>query len=126
MQNNRIRITVGNIGIRAIARNTPTALAVLEALPMRSEANTWGQEVYFPVAVASSLEPDAKDVVVAGEIAFWVEGHCIAIGFGPTPLSEYEEIRLAAITNIWADAIDDVTMLMTAAPGDEVLLDWDI
>lgn len=126
MQNNRIKITVGNIDIRAITRNTPTAHAVIKALPIRSKANTWGQEVYFPVAVDSSLEPDAKDVVLAGEIAFWVEGRCIAIGFGPTPLSQHEEIRLAAVTNIWADAVDNVTMLLTARADDEVLVDWDI
>jgi uncharacterized protein len=63
------------------------------------------------------LEPDARDVVQAGELAFWIEGSCIAIGFGPTPISRGDEIRLAARTNIWADTEDDVRQLKIIQAG---------
>jgi hypothetical protein len=59
-------------------------------------------------------------VVEAGELAFWVEGNCIAIGYGKTPVSQGNEIRLAARTNIWADAINDVKQLAGVKAGDEV------
>ena len=51
-----------------------------------------------------NIEDNAKDIVNLGEIAFWIEGNSIAIGFGRTPVSKSNEIRLAAIVNIWADA----------------------
>lgn len=115
-----LTIRVGDISIDAELRETGTATAVLQQLPFESVAQTWGDEVYFSASVSVELETDAKDVVDAGEIAFWVEGSCIAIGFGPTPISSGDEIRLAARTNIFADAITDVRQLSRAKPGDPV------
>jgi len=115
-----IRIISGDIIIRATLRDTATAQAVAAALPIHSQAQTWGEEVYFSVPVNASLENDAKDVVEAGELAFWTEGDCIAIGYGKTPISQGDEIRLAARTNIWADAIDDVKLLAAVRVGDEI------
>lgn len=116
----KIKINAGNTSITARLRDTPTARAIVEALPITSRAQTWGEEVYFSVPVSTKLEADARDVVEAGEIAFWVEGDCIAIGYGRTPISHGDEIRLAARTNIWADAIDDVTRLSSVNVGDEI------
>ena len=116
----KIIITSGDVSIRAELLNTPTAQAISRILPIVSRARTWGEEVYFSTPVSVEREPDARDVVEAGEIAFWVEGDSIAIGFGPTPISEGNEIRLAARTNIWARAIDDVRQLSRVNPGDEI------
>ncbi len=102
--------------------DTPTARAIIENLPITSTAHTWGAEVYFPVPVNVPLENDARDMVEAGEIAFWVEGSCIAIGFGPTPLSRGDEIRLAARTNIWARATTPVSRLAAVREQDPVLV----
>lgn len=115
-----IQIISGDIIIRARLRETPTAKAIASALPISSRAQTWGEEVYFSVPVSAVLENDARDVVEAGELAFWTEGDCIAIGYGRTPVSLGDEIRLAARTNIWADAIDDVKQLAGVSVGDEI------
>ncbi len=118
-----VKITVGGVALTAELFDTPTAEAIWRALPIASTANTWGDEVYFAVPVDVALEADAKDVVEAGELAFWVEGRSIAIGYGPTPISHGDEIRLAARTNIWGRARDDVTRLKAARGGDKVTVE---
>ena len=116
----QIQIHAADITLTARLRDTPTARAIVAVLPIESRAQTWGEEVYFSVPVTAELESDAHDVVTAGELAFWVEGACIAIGFGPTPISVGNEIRLAARTNIWADCNDDVRQLASVQAGDVI------
>lgn len=119
----KIRITAGSVTIRAELLDTPTADAIYQTLPIHSSANTWGEEVYFSTPVDVPRESDARDVVQAGELAFWVEGNSIAIGFGRTPISRGVEIRLAARTNIWAKALDDVKQLRAVKDGDAITVE---
>ena len=116
----KLRMTIGSVEITAEVFDTPTADAIYDSLPFTSTARTWGEEVYFATPVAVAKEADAKAVVEAGELAFWVEGDSIAIGFGPTPISAGDEIRLAAPTNIWGRAVDDVRALNAVKDGDSI------
>lgn len=109
-----------DLKLRLTLRDTVTAEAIYQALPFTSLTQTWGDEVYFQIPVSAALESNARDMVDAGEIAFWTEGNCIAIGFGPTPISTDKEIRLAAKTNIWADANEDVKQLVRVKAGETV------
>lgn len=119
----KIKITAGTVSIGAELLDTPTADAIYANLPIHSEAHTWGEEVYFETPVSVAREADARDVVEPGELAFWVEGDSIAIGFGRTPVSRGDEIRLAAPTNIWARALDDVKQLEAVKDGDRVMVE---
>lgn len=115
-----ILIQAGKVAIRARLLETPTAERIWEALPIRAEAQMWGREIYFPAPVSSDREPEAREVVSAGEIAFWPDGNAIAIGFGPTPMSKRGEIRMASPCNVWALALDDVSSLKSVHAGEDV------
>lgn len=115
-----IIITVGAVTIECETLDTPTAAAILAALPFSSSANTWGDEVYFTTPLSLEREADARDLMQLGEIAFWTDGDAIAIGYGETPISAPGEIRLASPVNVWARAISDVTTLRSAKSGDPI------
>ena len=116
----RIRITVGSVAVEVDLLDTPTAQAIRDALPFDATAMTWGEEVYFSTPVSVARESDARAIVEAGEIAFWPDGDAIAIGFGPTPISQSDEIRLASPCNVFGAAISDVRDLSVIRGGEAV------
>ena len=116
----RIRFDFGVLTLDAELGATPTAKAVAAALPVTASVNTWGEEVYFEIPVDIPREQDARAVVTPGEIAYWPDGNCIAIGFGRTPISQGNETRLASPCNVFAKALGDVKALAVVKAGTKV------
>ena len=85
-------------------RDTTTADIIYDSLPLSSTVKKWGEEIYFETPFDVKLEDNARAVVEFGEIAFWNGGSAIAIGYGRTPISKENEIRLISPCNIWADS----------------------
>jgi hypothetical protein len=116
----RIRFDFATLTLEADLLDTPTSRAIAAALPISSSTLTWGEEVYFEIPVKVAAEKDARAVVTPGEIAYWPQGHCIALGYGRTPISQGSETRLASPCNIFARAIGDVKALAKVKAGTPV------
>ncbi len=115
-----IRFEFATVTLEAELLETPTAEAILAALPITSSALTWGEEVYFDVPVQIAREKAARAIVTPGEIAYWPDGPAIAIGFGRTPISQGDETRLASPCNVFARALGEVKTLGAVKAGTKV------
>lgn len=95
----RIRITAGPVTMEAELNDSQTAQLIWEALPIEARGNTWGDEIYFSIPVAADLE-NSQGVVELGDLAYWPPGTAFCIFFGPTPMSQGDEIRPASPVNV--------------------------
>ena len=116
----RIRFDFGTLTLDADLLDTPTARAIAGSMPFKAAAMTWGEEVYFEVPVRVAREGDARAVVVPGEVAYWPDGHCIALGYGRTPVSQGNETRLASPCNVSGKIEGDVKILARVGAGTRV------
>ena len=105
-------------------RNTETSRLIAKSIPINSKIQIWGEEIFFNINLQVKLEDNAKQVVKLGELAFWTEGSAIAIGYGKTPISIGQEIRLIGPCNVWADGNFKKSDFDQIKPGDEISLDW--
>ena len=119
----RIRFDFGTLALEAELADTPTAQAVLGKLPYQARVMTRGEEVYFDVPVEVARETDARAVVTPGEVAYWPDGPCIALGFGRTPISKGDECRLASACNIFGTIVGDVKTLAKVKAGTRVTVE---
>jgi uncharacterized protein len=120
---NPISITAGKVTLQGELNDSPTAKAILKALPIKARGNRWGGEIYFAIPVKTKLEPDnSRDVLQAGELGYWPVGNAFCIFFGRTPASQANEIRAASDVNIIGKIIGDVSVLWNVADGAEVII----
>jgi uncharacterized protein len=116
----KLRIEAGKTQLTVELRDTPTAKALIEALPFESRAQTWGEEVYFTTPVSAKLEADAKQVVEPGTVCFWTQGDALALPYGRTPISTDERPKLANPCNVLGSIVGDSKALARIKAGDKI------
>ena len=100
--------------------DTPTASKILEALPLKSSANVWGDEIYFDIPLSLEQEPDARADVEVGDLAYWPAGPAFCIFFGPTPVSTGDQPRAYSPVNVFGRVLGDVKQLKRVSNGAKI------
>ena len=94
-------INYNDFNLNIKLNNSQTSKAIQKLNDFKAKINTWGEEIYFETPLKTAkLEPNSRDLINLGEVAYCVDGSSIAIGFGPTPASLGNEIRLVTKVNI--------------------------
>ena len=121
----RIKISTKATGpVEAVvtSENPRTAEAVWAALPIKGNANRWGDEIYFSISVSLKQE-SAKTEVEIGNIAYWPPGKALCIFFGPTPVSQHGEPRAYSPVNVFAKVATDPTVFKKVRDGEQVTVE---
>ena len=103
----KVRISVENLSMDAELFDTPTAQKILEALPLESAVNVWGDEIYFDVPLNLEQEPDARENVAVGDLGYWPAGPAFCIFFGRTPVSRTDQPRAYSPVNVFGRVVGD-------------------
>ena len=121
----KIKITTSSTGpVDAVLsdENPRTAKAIYEALPIKGNANLWGDEVYFSIPVEANPE-NGKSAVELGDLAYWPPGNAFCIFFGPTPMSRGDEIRPASAVNVFGRITGDPKVFKKVRNGEKVTIE---
>jgi hypothetical protein len=120
----RIRLRSGATTLEITLDETPTAKALLDALPFDATAQTWGEEVYFEAPLSADLEPEARQIVEPGTVCFWVEGSALALPWGRTPISGSDgRPKLVSKCNVLGRVVGDPRALAGVRSGAKIRLE---
>ena len=117
----KIHIRAGAIEAEAELNDTRTAQAIWEILPIEGRANLWGDEIYFSIPLSLELET-GQELVNIGELGYWPQGNAFCIFFGPTPVSQGDEIRPASPVTVFGKIHGDATIFKKVAAGMKITI----
>lgn len=116
---NKIKIKIGGIEIEGEIFENNAGKKIVEKLPFSSKASLWGKEVYFPIPVETGIENGKKEVE-KGDIAYWPEGKCLCLFFGPTPISSGNKIIPASEVEIVGKITAGIEKLEEVKSGEKI------
>ncbi|MCX8081949.1 MAG: cyclophilin-like fold protein [bacterium] len=120
----KILIKAGSIVVKGIMKDTGLAEKIYNALPFTSKARLWGKEIYFEIPVASGIDEPVEEVE-KGDIAYWPEGRCMCLFFGPTPISKGEKPIPASSVEVVGKITSDLNELNKVRSGEKVIIEKD-
>lgn len=118
----RILIQFDEFSLQARLNDTPTAEELWKQLPLESQVNTWGDEIYFEIPMNMPEEPDAREIVEVGDLGYWPVGKAFCIFFGPTPVSTDQRPRAYSPVNIIGEILGDSQALRAVKDHEKVKL----
>ncbi|MEL6871683.1 MAG: cyclophilin-like family protein [Pseudomonadota bacterium] len=115
-------LKVGKAQVRIDLVPSRTADVIWRALPIYAIAETWGESIHFEVPVRAGRERGARLNAGPRDILFWADDDRVVFVWGPTPISRDHERRLMRPCNVWAEALDPLTVFAGTVPGAKVSL----
>lgn len=86
----RISLKTAEKTFFAQLNDSQTAKEIVDNLPVESTVSRWGDEIYFELGFKASAAGATMDVDI-GDVAYWSQGKCLCVFFGPTPASENDK-----------------------------------
>ena len=118
-----VLIKSGEVNLKAELLDNATSKNILEILPIKASAQTWGDEIYFDIPMHVELDNSSKEVVELGDLGFWPTGDCFCIFFGKTPASTGDEIRPASAVNVFGKVRGNLKLLKQIKQGDDIIIE---
>lgn len=118
----RILIQFDEFSLQARLNDTPTAEELWKQLPLESQVNTWGDEIYFEIPMNMPEETDSREIVEVGDLGYWPVGKAFCIFFGPTPVSTDQRPRAYSPVNIIGEILGDSQALRAVKDHEKVKL----
>ena len=100
-----INILTGKLDIKVQLNETKTAKELLGILPISSNVNRWGDEIYFSIPLKADIENGIEEVDI-GTVAFWPPGSALCIFFGKTPASQGDNPQAASPVTVIGNIIN--------------------
>ena len=100
-------------------KNPKTARSIINALPIESRVNRWGEEVYFSTNIRQDEEKSQEEVEV-GDIGYWPPGKGFCIFFGRTPASTGGKPRAASPVNVFGRITGDPKVFGKTRSGEKI------
>ena len=118
----KIRIKTAIIEAIAELNDSNTAGVIWEALPIYGRVNLWGEEVYFSIPLSLDIEA-GQELVNVGDLGYWPQGNAFCIFFGPTPVSQGDEIRPASAVTIFGRISSEASVFKQVNSGTEITIE---
>jgi len=115
----KIKIVIGETAVEGELRDTALGQKIYDALPFNVRTRTWGKEIYFEIPVDSSIDKPVTEVE-KGDIAYWPEGRCLCLFFGPTPMSTGEKPIPASAVEVVGRMVSEYKELGKVRSGEKL------
>ena len=118
----RIKITAGGVSAVGELNDTAAGSAIAAKLPITAKAETWGDEIYFGLPFSASSDAP-QETVALGDLGYWPPGKAFCIFFGPTPMSQGDEIRPASAVTVVGRITGDARAFKRVRAGTGVTIE---